>query len=74
MEPNNQFDNPAPMGYNVENDTHEIVVSMADQAPVHDTSCVHETLVPDLEDTIGKSVYHGCANPKCNVGVYLQIK
>lgn len=60
------------LGYNVDNDNMNFVVKMDEQAPINDTECRHETLVPDPNDTLGKAVYHGCVNRKCGVGFYIQ--
>jgi hypothetical protein len=80
------FDNAQQVGYN-ESNTHDAydavadhylnqphIVKMDEQSPLNDTDCKHETLIPDLEDTLGDAVYHGCANYKCGVGFYIQPK
>lgn len=59
------------VGYNNSNDSNVEVVKMDEQAPINDTECTHETLIPDPSDTIGDAVYHGCANWKCGRGWYL---
>ena len=69
---NNSVDLSTQVGYNVSNDEDVVIVKMDEQAPINDTDCRHETLVPDPEDTIGDAVYHGCSNRKCGVGFYIQ--
>ena len=75
MAPDNfAVDNTAPVGYNdsQQHDETMIVVKMEEQKPIHDTTCRHENLVADPDDTLGDAVYHGCANPKCGVGFYIK--
>lgn len=69
---NKVVDNAGQVGYNKGNDVNEFVVKMDEQRPIHDTECKHETLVADPTDTIGTAVYHGCANPNCHRGWYIQ--
>jgi hypothetical protein len=79
---NNSVDSQTPLGYNKDNndeyariagiDQHTEIVKMDEQKPINDTECRHETLVPEPDDTIGDAVYHGCVNPKCGVGFYIQ--
>lgn len=80
---NNSVDSQSALGYNTDNDLNELariagiashteIVKMDEQKPINDTECRHETLVPDPDDTIGDAVYHGCVNPKCGVGFYIQ--
>lgn len=78
------LDNTQPMVYNQsENVDYEAIVGdlasthivkMDEQRAINDTECTHEILVEDPEDRIGKATYHGCANPKCGRGFYLQNK
>lgn len=72
MDNNEIVDISTRNGYNEANDINDMVVKMDEQAPIHDTDCKHENLVADSLDTIGDSVYHGCANYKCGVGFYIQ--
>lgn len=78
MQPENTFDIPNGMVYNTtnNNDEHEAVdiIKMDEHEPLNDVNCTHETLVANPNDTIGSAVYHGCANPKCGRGFYLQNK
>lgn len=68
----NSVDRSTAIGYNVDNNEEYVeVVKMDEQKPINDTECRHETLVPDPQDTIGESIYHGCANRKCGVGFYI---
>ena len=69
----NSVDNSNDIGYNVPNDENVEVVKMDEQAPINDTECKHETLIPDPTDMIGDAVYHGCANPKCGRGWYIPL-
>lgn len=48
------------------------IIKMDEQKPLGDTKCRHETLIPDPDDVIGEALYHGCSNPKCGVGFYIQ--
>lgn len=78
----NLVDNGHPIGYNVANDVYDavaehylnqpVIVKMDEQKPVNDTTCRHETLIPDYDDTIGEAIYHGCANKKCGQGFYIR--
>lgn len=73
MDQNNPVDFQANLGYNDgTDDKNEFVVKMDEQAPVNDTECRHENLIPDLDDTMGDAIYHGCANHKCGVGFYIK--
>lgn len=67
----NPVDNSSQMSYNSPNDEHVEIVKMDEQAPINDSNHEHQ-LVADLDDTIGKAVYHGCVLPKCGVGFYIQ--
>lgn len=69
---NNSVDNKADMRYNDSNDENMIVVKMDEQKAIHDTTCKHDQLQPDYDDTIGDAVYHGCINPTCGVGFYIK--
>lgn len=62
------------LGYNEAtlNDDNAFVVKLDEQAPLNDTECKHESLVPDPDDTIGEAVYHGCANKRCGLGFYIR--
>ena len=84
MEPNNFVDNLPGLGYNEPNDVNEAIVEhylsqpqivkMDEQAPVNDTKCRHETLVPDPSDKLDSgAIYHGCANAKCGLGFYILV-
>lgn len=69
---NNNVDISSQMGYNVDtNDDSMIVVKMDEQKAIHDTACMHDQLQPDYDDTIGGAIYHGCLNPQCGVGFYI---
>lgn len=69
----NSVDFSGQVGYNNTqlNDEHVEIVKMDEHAPINDTECKHETLIPNPQDTLGNAVYHGCANYKCGVGFYL---
>lgn len=69
---NNSLDNSEEISYNPSNDAN-VIVKMDEIRPLNDTSCRHETLVADPEDTIGTAVMHLCSNPDCGVGFYIQI-
>jgi hypothetical protein len=81
---NNFVDNTHGMGYNDSNNAineavvnHYLsrvdVIKMDEQKPINDTSCQHDNLVADAEDSLDDgSVYHGCTNLKCGVGFYIQ--
>lgn len=58
--------------YNVNNDENVEIVKMDEHAPINDTECRHETLIPDPDDMIGDAMYHGCANRLCGVGFYIK--
>lgn len=75
MTENNTVDFSSKLGYNVDNtDESYEVIKMDEHAPINDIECRHETLIPDPADTMGKAIYHGCANKKCGVGFYIQNK
>jgi hypothetical protein len=67
------FDNIEEISYNEDNDSYEIV-KMDEQRPINDTTCQHETLIADPEDTIGNAIFHSCSNPKCGIGFYINSK
>lgn len=72
-ETNKVFDNNSTIMYNgAEQDDTMQIVKMDEQAPLNDTECRHEVLIPDPTDTIGDAVYHGCAGYKCGVGFYIK--
>lgn len=64
-------DNSTGSLYNEINESYE-VIKMDEHAPINDTECRHETLVPDPDDILGDSIYYGCANRKCGVGFYIK--
>lgn len=74
--PNNQNDvdiTPEMVYNSSEHDVNEVhIIKMDEQKPINDTTCRHETLIPDPDDTIGEAIYHGCANRKCGVGFYIR--
>ena len=82
MESNNFVDNASGLSYNSSNDVYDavvdhylnqpVIVKMDEQKSVNDTSCRHEELVADPDDTIGEAIYHGCTNRKCGVGFYIR--
>jgi hypothetical protein len=75
MSPDNTFDFSNGVGYNEGNDVNEtVIVKMDEQRPANDIDCKHETIVADPDDRIGNAIYHGCSNPKCGRGFYLQNK
>lgn len=70
----NNVDNSSEMMYNVNNDESMIVVKLDEQRPLGDAACKHVQLIAEPDDTLGEAIYHGCANPKCDVGFYLRKK
>jgi len=68
----NGVDISKEMLYNVANDENVEIVKMDEHAPINDTECRHENLIPDPDDTIGDAMYHGCSNRLCGVGFYIK--
>lgn len=71
MMDNNLVDKSNEISYNKSNDAYEYI-DVTDVPPINDTECTHEKLIVDPTDTLGDAVYHGCANPKCGRGWYVQ--
>lgn len=71
----NSVDNTSNLVYNdTQTDEGYEVIKMDEHAPINDTECRHETLIPNPDDTLGEAIYHGCANNKCGVGFYILPK
>ena len=70
----NNVDNSGEMMYNVGNDDNMMVVKLDEQVPLGDPDCKHVQLIADPSDRLGKAIYHGCSNPRCDVGFYLRKK
>jgi hypothetical protein len=75
MDQNDFFvDSTSETRYNSNNDEYVDVIKMDEQRPLNDTTCQHDTLVADDNDTIGDATLHMCANVKCGVGFYIKNK
>lgn len=73
MEDNKIVDNHRKVGYN-DNQLYDKdeIIDLTGVPPLNDIECLHQTIVADLEDTIGDAIYHGCQNPKCGRGWYIR--